>query len=173
MINGAPGVGKSTLARRYADEHPLSLVIDIDAIRMQLGGWAELEESRSVARDLAVALANAHLQSGHTVIVPQYIGRPELVERLRQVADGNGTRFVEVILTDDTADIVRRFRERRAEHDRSGATHPESELSEDAIASEIATADAQLRRDAALVISAAGGPAASLESLHRALAEHG
>ena len=43
LINGAPGVGKSTLAQRYAEEHPLALVIDIDAIRAQLGQWAKVE----------------------------------------------------------------------------------------------------------------------------------
>ena len=54
LMNGAPGVGTSTLGRLHSRVHPLSLVIDIDAIRMQLGGWEEHTESRQIARDLAV-----------------------------------------------------------------------------------------------------------------------
>ncbi|MEO6469836.1 MAG: AAA family ATPase [Acidimicrobiia bacterium] len=59
LINGEPGVGKSTFGRLHSRVHPLSLVIDIDAIRMQLGRWEEHTESRQIARDLAVALARA------------------------------------------------------------------------------------------------------------------
>jgi predicted kinase len=81
VLNGAPAVGKSTLAQRYADEHPLSLVIDIDMIRSHLGRLESLDESKLVARDLAVARARAHLLSGHDVIVAQYLGRPEFLER--------------------------------------------------------------------------------------------
>ena len=37
LINGAPASGKSTLARMYADEHPLTLALDIDVLRAMLG----------------------------------------------------------------------------------------------------------------------------------------
>ena len=117
VINGAPGVGKSTLGRLYSRLHPLSLVIDIDSIRTRLGRWEELDESRQIARDLAVALVRTHLASGHVVIVPQFIGRPEFVDRLRLVAAESGVRFVEVVLTDDSDAVVARFRLRRNELD--------------------------------------------------------
>jgi predicted kinase len=73
LINGAPGVGKSTLARRYADDHPLTLVVEIDAIRTQLGGWQTRDESRLIARELAIALIRAHLAAGHDIVVPPTI----------------------------------------------------------------------------------------------------
>jgi len=75
VLNGAPGVGKSTLAHLYADDHPLSLIIDIDMIRSHLGGWKDVDESRLVARDLAVAMVQEHLRNGYDVIVPQYTWR--------------------------------------------------------------------------------------------------
>ena len=169
VINGAPGVGKSTLGRLYSGVHPLSLVIDIDSIRMQLGRWEELDQSRLIARDLAVALARAHLRSGHVVIVPQFIGRPEFVERLRLVSTESGVRFVEVVLTDDSDSVAQRFRLRRNESNISGGQHPESDLADDAIASEIAAANDQLLRDAAsrgaFVLSGSGTPEESCRSL--------
>ena len=177
VINGAPGVGKSTLARSYADTHPLSLVVDIDSIRLRLGAWAEYDESKSVARDLAVALVGEHLQRGHSVIVPQFIGRVEFLDRLRRVAAEYDVPFVEVVLTDDTNEIVRRFRARRAEYRRAGEMHPEADLGDDVIEVEVTQANERLLRDAtaraALAISAAGGPEASCAALHRALAEPG
>jgi predicted kinase len=173
LINGAPGVGKSSLAQRYADEHPLALIIDIDSIRTRLGQWVELDESKLVARDLALALTRAQLLNGHDVIVPQYLGRPEYRERLRLLAKEHNVPFVEVLLTDDADRITQRFRERRAEYAKTGAAHPEGDLSDEAVATEVPRANDHLLRDATsrgvLVISAKGGADASYLALREGL----
>ena len=174
VINGAPAVGKSTLAHRYADEHPLALVIDIDLIRTQLGRWAAAEASKLAARDLAAAMAHAHLLAGHDVIVAQYFGRPEFVERLRQIAVETAAEFVEVILTDDGAEIAARFRRRRTAYAEAGFEHPESEIRDHAIAAEVLEANTLLVRDANArgvpVIEAGRGPGSAYEMLLHALA---
>jgi predicted kinase len=174
LINGAPAVGKSTLAHRYADEHPLALIIDIDWIRTHLGQWAELDESKLVARELALALARAHLRSGHDVIVPQYLGRPEYRERLRLLAAETDVPFVEVLLTDEAVRITQRFRKRRAAYASTGAEHPEGDLSDEAVAHEVSVASDDLLRDAigrdVLVVSATGGPDESYLALREGLA---
>jgi predicted kinase len=168
VINGAPAVGKSTLARRCADDHPLALVLDVDLLRTQLGGWRDDDDSKGVARDLGIALAAAHLAAGHDVIVPQYIGRPDYIARLRAVAEATGVDFVEVVLTDDPARIVERFRQRRLEG--SGARdHPEYDVADDAIEPTVADAHDGLLRDAAArgarVVSASGGIEAAYREL--------
>jgi predicted kinase len=174
LINGAPGVGKSTLAHRYADEHPLALIIDIDSIRTHLGQWATVETSKLVARDLALALARAHLRNGHDVLVPQYLGRPEYREQLELLAGENDVAFFEVLLTDDTHRITQRFRKRRAEYASAGTDHPEGDLGDDAIANEVSAASDGLLRDAIArgvpVISAAGGADESYLALCERLA---
>lgn len=40
-LNGPPGIGKSTLARRYVSEHPGVLNCDIDVLRTFIGGWED------------------------------------------------------------------------------------------------------------------------------------
>jgi 2-phosphoglycerate kinase len=57
LLNGPPDIGKSTLARLYARNHALTLVLDIDSIRMSIGGWETTDESKGLARLLAVEMA--------------------------------------------------------------------------------------------------------------------
>ncbi len=73
-LNGPSRVGKSTLARRYANEHPGTLALDLDVLAGVIGGWKEefsaaLEMARGHGRELAVR----HLRSGYDVILPQLV----------------------------------------------------------------------------------------------------
>jgi predicted kinase len=169
VINGAPGVGKSMLADRFAAEHALALVVDIDSLRRRLGQWEAEDESKLVARELAVALTRDHLQRGRDVVVPQYFGRREFVERLRGAADEAGVAFVEVIVTDDADVIIERFRARRAELAAAGVRHPEADLADENVATSIRAADENLRAYAAAngipLIEAAGDAYAVLAQL--------
>jgi predicted kinase len=113
LLNGPPGVGKSTVAARYVDEHPLALNLDIDVVRAQLGCWQDdLVQAGLAARDLAVAMARTHLLAGHDVVVPQFLARPEFIDRLAGLADSVGVPFGEVILLDSKENTRRRFQER-------------------------------------------------------------
>lgn len=115
LINGAPGIGKSTLARRYAEEHALTLVLDIDHIRGMLGRWLDYPvEAGLLARELAVAMARAQLYAGYDVLVPQYLGQLDFIVKLEELAAEVGVQFIELALISDGDDVVSRF-ERRSE----------------------------------------------------------
>ncbi len=145
LLNGPPGVGKSTLARRYLADHPLALLLEIDAIRCSLGQWEDIEESKPIARALAMAMAEAHLRSGHDVVVPQYLGRVEFITTLDDVATRACGALHEILLMDAQAIVVDRFRNRRAELFAAGEAHPQADVDEQAIAGEIADAFERLR----------------------------
>jgi predicted kinase len=110
LLNGMPAVGKTTLARRYADEHPMSLVVDLDAIRRQLGRWRDQPTTAGLhARALSLTLAAAHLAAGHDVVLPQFLARPQFIEQAEQVAAAAGVQFFEFVLVDDRDTVFARF----------------------------------------------------------------
>ena len=150
VINGAPGVGKSALAERYARDHALTLVLDIDELRRCLGQWETVDASKAVARDLALALVTDHLGRGSDVVVPQFFLRREFAETLRRAADAAAVPFVDVVLIDDDDAVIARFNARRAELRSAGTQHPEAELGDDEVAPTISAANAELRRAAAV-----------------------
>ena len=122
VLNGPPGIGKSTLARRYVDDHPLAFCLDVDEFRRRVGRWQDHEqESGALARRMAVEMARVHLSGGHDVVVPQYLGRVDLVVELEAVASAVTARFVEVVLMDTREASQRRFAARA--QDPSAVTH--------------------------------------------------
>jgi hypothetical protein len=69
-LNGPPGVGKSTLARRYAAEHPGTLLCDLDLLRTWISGWQDDREAADRTRTAGLAMMSAYLATGRDVVLP-------------------------------------------------------------------------------------------------------
>jgi len=111
-LNGPPGIGKSTLARRYAAEHPGVLLCDIDVLRTMIGGWQDDDDAAGRARTAALALVTGYLGTGHDVVLPQLVARHDQLARFAAAAHQAGAAHVHVLLTADPETVVRRFHAR-------------------------------------------------------------
>ncbi|MDH2414061.1 AAA family ATPase [Nocardioides sp. CER19] len=98
-LNGAPGVGKSTIAERYVAEHPGVLNCDVDRLRCLVGGWRnDFEAVGAIIRPVALAMIRAHLDGGHDVVLPQMLASEEERARFRAAALEAGHGYVHVLL---------------------------------------------------------------------------
>lgn len=98
-LNGPPGIGKSTLARRYVAEHPGVFNCDIDLLRTLIGGWEDdFLGAGELIRSAAMAMIGAYLAGGNDVILPQLLQDPRQVERFGACARESGAEFVERFL---------------------------------------------------------------------------
>lgn len=71
-LNGPPGIGKSTLARRYVADHRGVLNCDVDVLRTLIGGWqSDFQAAGALIRPAALAMIRAYLDNGHDVVLPQ------------------------------------------------------------------------------------------------------
>jgi predicted kinase len=113
LLNGPPACGKSTLARRYVEDHPLALNLDVDRVRSLIGRWRDDPPAAGLlVREIALAAAHTHLASGHDVVVPQFLGRMTFIEQLERLAREVGATFHEIVLLDSKENMLRRFVER-------------------------------------------------------------
>jgi predicted kinase len=125
LLNGPSGIGKSTLAERYADHYPGTLNLDVDRVRMLIGGWREdFVGAGETVRPIAHAMAHAHLAAGGSVIVPQYLADSQEVSGFEQIATQHGAEFIEVLLFDSREESVRRLQARSS----SGQDAAQAEL---------------------------------------------
>lgn len=112
-LNGPPGIGKSTIARRYADEHPGVLNCDIDFLRTLIGGWPhDFVKAGSLIRPAALGMIEGHLASGNDVVLPQLLTDLAEISKFEACAARTDAQFIERLLMTDRERSVARFNRR-------------------------------------------------------------
>lgn len=109
LINGPCAVGKNTIAERYASEHPMAVIVDIDEVRRTIDGYREnREESYKQACGLVFAKAVENLNGGNDVIVPNVIRKLNVLGRFENIAEECNADFYEFVLWTSKADAIAR-----------------------------------------------------------------
>lgn len=113
LLNGPAGVGKSTIARQYIANHPLSMSIEGDQIMGMIGAWRENElEARELKFAQIRGMIEVCLSAGHDVILPYLVTDASHVEIFEETAKEYDAEFYEVILFVEKHDAVKRLLER-------------------------------------------------------------
>ncbi|GAA3675477.1 ATP-binding protein [Nocardioides ginsengisoli] len=116
-LNGAPGIGKSTVAQRYVAEHPGVLDCDVDRLRRLVGGWQDdFDGIGAIIRPVALAMIRAHLDGGHDVVLPQMLVSEDQRARFRAAALDAGHDYLHIALQAPVGVAESRFYG-RSEHD--------------------------------------------------------
>lgn len=117
-LNGLSRVGKSSLARRYGDDHPGTLVLDIDVLVGLIGGWREdFFGVLGTARDHGRALAQRHLSHGGDVVLPQLVTSHDRDLGFDDVARAASAHYLEVVLSADSGTQRQRLQQKEPYND--------------------------------------------------------
>ncbi len=116
VLNGPLGIGKSTLAKKYGENHPLTLQLDIDDVWSMISHWREEKETSSpISKKMALEMARISLTAGNDVIIPQIIQTVELADSFRVLSKECDADFIEVLLFVEKEEAIRRFIKRGKE----------------------------------------------------------
>ena len=114
-LNGPPGIGKSTVARAFAAEHPGVLNLDIDQVVALIGGWQDcFWDALKAGGMLAASMARTHLASGRDVIMPRLIANSPDFAKFETAAATAGAEYCHILLTADVESAIARFAQRAA-----------------------------------------------------------
>jgi predicted kinase len=113
LINGAAAVGKSTIGRRYLNDHPLTLNIEGDDLIGMIGHWLTHEpEARRLVYEFTCHILSIHLQAGHDVLIPYLPQTADHAARFEKISKENGAAFIEIELFVDKTEAWQRLKQR-------------------------------------------------------------
>ncbi|MDR2996925.1 MAG: ATP-binding protein, partial [Microbacterium sp.] len=113
FVNGLPGSGKSTYARRFVESRRGWLNLDVDLLRGLLGTASiDFVQAGAEVQPLALAVLREQIGRGGNVIFPQLFFTPEEAAPFEEAVTASGGRVVRTLLHEGAEECWRRVEER-------------------------------------------------------------
>lgn len=129
LLHGFAGIGKTTIAERYVNEHPLTLLLEAEKVGVMISRWLEYEaEARELLYKLGQTITVTYLESGHDVVIPMLPTNPKHVQTFERIARRTDARFFEAVLVAERQEAIRRLMKRGAWSEDSAAPITEADL---------------------------------------------
>jgi predicted kinase len=113
ILYGFAASGKSTLAKKYTDNHPMSIAIEGDELIGMIGGWRGNEsKARDLVFEYTKSIADIHLQDGNDVIIPNLLNDVSHSAIFQQLATKNSAEFYEIYIDLEKEEAVKRLIDR-------------------------------------------------------------
>lgn len=121
FVNGLPGSGKSTYARRFVESRRGWLNLDVDLLRSLLGTASiDFVQAGAEVQPLALAVLREQIGRGGDVIFPQLFFTPAEAAPFEDAVVASGGRVVRTLLHEGAAECWRRVQD-RAQNSLSGS----------------------------------------------------
>lgn len=114
LINGAPGTGKSDLARLMADRAPSWTAIVPDSAGDALRHTLDPRAAARAARDGLVETLRQELAGGRDVVLGAFLTNIDFISEIEAVAGDEGAEFHEIVLVLKPDALAARLAERAA-----------------------------------------------------------
>lgn len=99
IINGPTGVGKSTVAKLWHAQEPMSFLLNVDDVRRGISHYAEhREESGALSHAISRRIVRTVLENGRDVILDKCLIHADVIDAYRAVADEFSADIREYIL---------------------------------------------------------------------------
>ncbi len=113
LLNGSASVGKSTITKLFLQENPLAIGVEGDQLISMMGCWRENEdEARMLVFQHTKQIAETHLKTGHSVLLPYLLTEPSQADEFERIAHDNNAEFIEIALFIEREEAVARLLER-------------------------------------------------------------
>lgn len=171
LLNGPPGIGKSTLADVLASRHDHLTALDVDVVKHDLDSWPTDPQAAGLrAREVVLEQARPRLAAGQGVVIGQYLARPAFPDQLARLAEQVPADFVHVVLEVPADVLGGRLRERRRAPTRAEQAINDADVDPSEAAQLIASVDAlAVGLEGVARVDASGTVAETLALLEQAL----
>jgi predicted kinase len=113
MLYGFAASGKTTLLKKYLQEHPFALSIEGDQIISMMGMWRQHEkEAREIVFEHTKVMVANHLEKGYDVLLPYLLTQHTDAETFEKIAAESSSDFYEVYISINRDEAIRRLLKR-------------------------------------------------------------